>query len=114
METAKSKKAGAIIVESGFTSVPELGSKFYPFLPVKLLSRYNYSSINKVSKIEIPKLFIHSPHDELIPYEHGTALFEKAAPPKEFLQIAGGHNDGFISSGEIYIDGLNRFISKYF
>ena len=113
-EIALRHKAGALIIESGFTSVPDLGRKYYPFLPVKLLSRYSYTTASKVSKISIPKLFIHSPHDEIIPFGHGRYLYENASFPKEFLEIRGGHNDGFLVSGDVYIDGLNRFISRYF
>jgi hypothetical protein len=47
------------------------------------------------------------------PYEHGVVLFKNASEPKGFLQITGGHNEGFLTSGKIYTDGLNRFISRY-
>jgi fermentation-respiration switch protein FrsA (DUF1100 family) len=113
-EVALRHKVGALIIESGFTSVPELGCKYFPFLPVKLLSRYSYATVNKVSKINTPKLFIHSPHDEIIPFKYGRALYENASLPKEFLEIKGDHNYGFLVSGSIYRDGLNRFISKYY
>ncbi|MFZ3122915.1 MAG: alpha/beta hydrolase [Thermodesulfovibrionales bacterium] len=106
------RKAAGIIIESGFKSIPALGAKFFPYLPVRLISRFQYSTIDKVSRINIPKLFIHSPQDEMIPYDHGAALFKNAAEPKEFLQITGGHNEGFLTSGEIYTDGLDRFIAK--
>jgi fermentation-respiration switch protein FrsA (DUF1100 family) len=112
-ELALRHKAGALIIESGFTSVPDLGSKFYPYLPLRLISRFHYATADKVNKIDIPKLFIHSPQDEIIPFEHGTKLFDKARRPKEFLQMKGNHNDGFIISGRAYIEGLDGFISKY-
>jgi len=112
-EIALRHKAGALIIESGFTSVPDLGHKYFPFLPVRLLSRYSYATASKVSKINIPKLFIHSPQDEIIPFGHGRHLYENAFPPKEFLEITGGHNDGFLISGDVYTDGLDRFISRY-
>lgn len=111
-ELALRHPAAGIIIESGFKSIPELGAKFFPYLPIRLISRFQYSTIDKVSMINMPKLFIHSPQDEMIPYEHGAALFEKAAEPKEFLQITGGHNEGFQTSGKVYTDGLDRFISK--
>ncbi len=114
VETALRVKAGAIIIESGFTSLPALGSKFFPYLPVRLISRYKYANIDKVNKISLPKLFVHSPQDEIIPFEHGTALFEKALEPKEFLKITGGHNDGFLLAGRSYVEGLDRFISRQF
>jgi fermentation-respiration switch protein FrsA (DUF1100 family) len=113
-ELALRRKAGALIIESGFTSVPDLGRKFFPHLPVRFISRFNYATIEKIDRIGIPKLFIHSPDDEIIPYEQGMRLFEKAGEPKEFLRIKGGHNEGFLLSGDVYTGGLDRFISKYF
>jgi fermentation-respiration switch protein FrsA (DUF1100 family) len=104
----------ALIIESGFTSVPDMGKKIYPFLPVRLLSRYDYNTLMNVQRTDIPKLFIHSPDDEVIPFEHGRKLFETAAGPKEFLQISGDHNYGFLNSGKVYIDGLDKFITGIF
>ncbi len=112
-ETALKHKPAALFIESGFKSVPELGAKAFPYLPVKLISRFHYSTIDKIDKIESPKLIIHSRQDELIPFEHGRALFEKAKEPKEFLPIAGGHNNGFLTSGKVYVNGLDKFISRY-
>ncbi len=112
-EIALRKQAGTLIMESGFTSVPDLGKKFFPYLPVGLISRYHYESIRKVGKIKIPKLFIHSPGDEIVPHEQGVELFERASEPKEFLSISGGHNEGFLLSGKEYVDGLKTFLSRY-
>ncbi|MBI5641010.1 MAG: alpha/beta hydrolase [Nitrospirae bacterium] len=112
-ELALRRKAGAVIMESGFTSIPDLGEKFFPHLPVRMISRYHYASGDKMSGISIPKLFIHSPQDELIPFEHALILFNKASHPKEFLEIRGSHNEGFLSSGSLYRDGLERFLSRY-
>lgn len=112
-EVALRKQAAALVMESGFASVPELGKKYFPYLPVGIISRYHYASISKVGKIRMPKLFIHSPEDEIVPYEQGVKLFEKASEPKEFLKIAGGHNEGFLLSGKIYVDGLQAFLYRY-
>lgn len=114
-EMALKHRAAGLIMESAFMSVPSLGSKFFPYLPghlIRLISRFHYSNIDKINRIGIPKLIIHSPQDEIIPFEHGAALFEKATVPKEFLRIAGGHNEGFMLSGRTYIDGLDRFITR--
>ncbi|MBF0329142.1 MAG: alpha/beta hydrolase [Nitrospirae bacterium] len=112
-ETALRKKAGVLVIESGFTSLSDLGSFIYPYLPVRLIAKYKYSTIDKISGINIPKLFIHSPDDQIVPFKQGRELYEKAAGPKEFLEIKGGHNDGFMVTGRPYIDGMNRFISDH-
>lgn len=112
-ELALKKQTGGLICLAGFTSLPELGQLLYPWLPVKLLSKYTYATIDKIGSITCPKLIIHSPDDEIVPFMLGKALFEKAAEPKEFLEIKGGHNEGFIVSGALYSDGLKKFLEKY-
>ena len=110
-ELAMRRTAGALILESGFTSVPDLGSRLFPHLPVRLISRYHYATIDKVGRISIPKLIIHSPDDEIIPFEQGRRLFELAVEPKSFLELRGSHNEGFLLSGDRYIKGLENFLA---
>ena len=52
----------------------------------------------------------HSKNDEIIPYDEGHEIFDAAAEPKQFLEMRGGHNDGFMVSGSTYIEGLRSFI----
>jgi hypothetical protein len=113
-ELAARHRAGGLIILASFTSIPELAATLYPFLPVKLLSKFNYATIDKIGGITAPKLIIHSPDDEIIPFALGRALYEKAAEPKQFLQIHGGHNEGFLVSGNLYVDGLKDFLDRYF
>lgn len=104
---------GALILESTFTSIPDVGAKLYPFLPVRLLSRYEYNTAAYLKEINCPILVVHSPDDEMMPFSHGRRLFETAKEPKEFLEISGSHNEGFITSGKRYEEGLNAFISRH-
>ncbi|MDD5008316.1 MAG: alpha/beta hydrolase [Syntrophorhabdaceae bacterium] len=112
-EIALRRSPAALIVESGFTSVPDLGQKIYPWLPVRLISKFRYATIDKIGTIKCPKLIIHSRRDDIVPFEHGRALYEKASPPKEFLEIRGGHNDGFLLSGMTYTGGMEEFLERY-
>lgn len=113
-ELALKTKPAGLILESTFTSVVELGKKFYPWFPVRLLARHRYATLDKVGAITCPKLIIHSPQDEIVPFGHGKALYEMASPPKEFLEIRGGHNEGFLISGETYTKGLRDFLERIF
>ncbi len=107
---AKDNKPRALILESTFTSTKDVGADAYPFLPVRMLCRYNYSTLEYVGKIKCPLLVIHSPDDEVIPYKHGKQIFNSAGEPKEFLEIRGTHNEGFDDSKEIYVAGLKKFL----
>lgn len=104
-------KPKALILESTFTSLTDVGAEAYPFLPVRLLSRYRYDTRRFLPEIHVPVLVVHSPDDEIIPFSHGKALFEAANEPKEFLKIFGDHNGGFYNSGEIYTNGLKKFLN---
>lgn len=110
---AKEENPGALILESAMTSVPDVAAKIYPFLPVRLLARFEYNTIDYVREVSCPVLVIHSPDDEIIPYENGRRLFEAANEPKRFLELTGGHNEGFMLAGDYYSDGLQDFLSQY-
>ena len=102
-----------LILESSFTSVMDMAKHYYPYLPTQLLTRIKYAAIDRIEDIQCPVLISHSQTDEIVPYEFGRALFEKAQTPKVFLELKGGHNDGFIATGHAYIQGLDNFISTY-
>jgi len=112
IELARREKAAALIVESTFTSAEEMGKLIYPFLPVGLLIRNKYDSLAKVGELSLPVLVVHSPDDELVPFEQGERLFRAAAEPKEFLAIRGGHGDGFLVTGPAYEAGIDSFLKK--
>jgi pimeloyl-ACP methyl ester carboxylesterase len=109
---ASEKNPGGVILESSFTSLPDLGAKIYPYFPVRLLARFNYRTEQNLGKIQCPILFIHSKSDEIIPYALGLENFKLAKEPKEFLEIEGSHNDGFMVSESKYISGIAQFIAK--
>jgi hypothetical protein len=104
---------GALIIESAFTSVPDMAAKLYPYLPVKLLSRIRYSTITGIGSVTCPVLIVHSRDDEIIPFSHGERIYAAAGEPRQFLEIRGGHNEGFMVSGLHYIEGLERFLQKH-
>ena len=104
----------AVVVESSFSSMVDLGAEVYPWLPVRWISRYVYPSARNLARIHAPVLIIHSRDDEIIPFRHGQALFAAAHEPKEFLEIRGGHNEGPLASGAHYLRGLEGFLGSVF
>lgn len=110
---ARVEPAG-LILESTFTSVPDMAAKVYPFLPVRLLARIRLDALASLANVRAPVLVIHSAGDEIVPLAHGRALFDSAPEPKQFLQLRGGHNDGFLVSREVYLAGLSKFFQEIF
>ena len=107
---ASRHRPAALILESSFSSVPSMAQRLYPFLPVKWLANFSYDTRQYVSGIECPLLVAHSKGDDIIPYAEGRLVFEAAPADKQFLELRGGHNDGFIATGNAYSDALRRFI----
>ncbi len=114
VDLAVKEKCCALILETPFTSIKEMGKKLYPFLFMNLhFLRTKYDSLSKISKIKVPTLIMHGDKDELVPIEQGKMLYEKANEPKEFYTIPGAmHNDTHIVGGEEYFDVIKSFISK--
>ena len=104
--------ARALVVASSFTSVPNLGAQIYPFIPVRLISRFSYDSIGRIGSIKAPVLVAHSRDDDIIPFSHGKSLYDAASEPKAFLELRGGHNDGFIFMREEWVAQLAAFLER--
>ena len=112
-QVAEKHPPRALILESTFTSVPDVARGMFPWLPVRLLARLRYDTLERIARIRCPKLIIHSRDDDLIPFEHGQRLFEAAGGPKTLLEIHGRHADGFLTSGKRYENGLDGFLSRH-
>ncbi|MEN8107913.1 MAG: alpha/beta hydrolase [Pseudomonadota bacterium] len=111
-DLATRQPVAGVILESAFTSVPDIAATLYPWLPVRWLSRYQYDTRKKLADIHSPVLIVHSRNDDIIPFTNGERLFDAANEPKQFLKLHGGHNDGFMVSGKDYIKGLDGFLGK--
>ena len=109
---AADKNSGLLVLASTFTSVPDMAEKIYPFLPVRLIARFNYNTLESLQSITSPVFVAHSPQDEVVPFEHGQNLFQAAAKPKQFLELQGGHNNGFIFMREAWVNALGSFVEE--
>lgn len=84
----------ALVLRSPFTSLTEVGGHHYPFLPVKLMLRDRYPSIDRVALLTCPVLVIAGDRDSIIPVEQSKRIYEAITAPKELVIIPGAdHND---------------------
>lgn len=102
-----------LILESSFTSLRDMVKDRFPWFPARLVANYQYDTRQYLQKTRCPVLIIHSRDDELIPFRQGQELYEAAKGPKEFLEISGSHNRGFMHSLTLYESALDTFISRY-
>ena len=109
---AQSERVRLLILESTFTSLPDLAQQLYPWLPARWLASMSFPSRERVRATRLPVLVIHSADDQLIPISHGKALVEAAGARGTFVPINGGHGDGFLISGSRYIDPIDAFLTR--
>lgn len=102
----------ALIVESSFTSVPDIAAELYPWLPVRWLTRLSHATRDYVADVSCPVLVVHSRDDEIIPFHHGEAIYSAANEPRTLLPIRGTHNDAFLRDERAYIVGLQTFLRE--
>ena len=110
IEIGQNKKYAGIILESPFTSMVNMGKKYYPFAPVSFLLKDKFESYKKVSKIFFPILIIHGKVDKIVPYEMGRKIYELSNDPKFFYTQEYG--DHMVEYDEKLLSELNNFIKS--
>lgn len=110
IDLATRVQPAGIVVQSSFTSVPDMALRHYPFVP-RFLIRTRMDNLAKMDRIACPVLVIHSTGDEVVPFTMGRKLFDSANQPKTFFEIKGaGHNETIAAGGQAYFHALGTFI----
>ena len=112
IELASRVPVAGLIVEGAYTSVVDVGQELYPLLPIRLVASQRFPSLDRISSIAVPKLFLHSPEDSVIPYAHGRRLFEAAEEPKRFVSVAGGHDNAYRLDTAVYYGAVAQLLDE--
>ena len=100
-----------LILESSFSSARDTARALFPLLSRLVPLRYELDAAQYVKRATCPILVLHSPEDDVIPYRLGRKLFDAAPNPKRFVDLRGGHNDGFLLSQPGYARSLAEFLA---
>jgi fermentation-respiration switch protein FrsA (DUF1100 family) len=92
-ELATREKLGGLILQSTFTSIPDIGAEVYPWLPVRRISSIRYDTCRKLPMLKIPVLIMHSRGDHLVKFHHAEKNFTAVNEPKLFCELRGNHNE---------------------
>jgi pimeloyl-ACP methyl ester carboxylesterase len=107
-----------LIVRSTFTSMVDVGSHHYPWLPVGLVLVDRYPSLERMPRVTCPLLVMHGQRDTIVPFEHGRRLFDAALAKattgiaKRFLDLpTSDHNDVATTAESAVRRALREFLS---
>jgi fermentation-respiration switch protein FrsA (DUF1100 family) len=94
VQLAARHPVGAVALEAPYTATADVAARIYWWLPVRLLMRDQFRSIDHIAAVTAPLLVQHGDRDAVIPFEFGERLFAAATMPwKDFVTLPGlGHD----------------------
>lgn len=107
VELASRNSHGALVLVRTFTSLPEVATAHYPWVPAHLLMKNRFDNLAGLGKCTRPTLIAQADQDRLIPYDHGEKLRRAAEGPAELFPLLGlGHNDPLPESFLTHLRGF--------
>jgi fermentation-respiration switch protein FrsA (DUF1100 family) len=109
------RKVGAVILQSGFTSLLRASRDVLPWLrlyPDWCFPKQMLDNVAVFGKSHAPLLIVHGQEDGLVSVANARELFAAAVEPKELLILRQGEHGKF-GSGNEYFDKVKAFLDKY-
>jgi fermentation-respiration switch protein FrsA (DUF1100 family) len=91
-QLASIRQPQLVVLEAAFTSLEDVASIHYPWVPVSWLLRYSFDTRSYLAGIRCKVVVIHSPSDELVPIALARALCQGREARCHFMETAGTHN----------------------
>jgi uncharacterized protein len=110
---ASEVESSALILEGAPSSVVNVRQQQYPFFPIRLIMRNPFDSIDRIDRVRVPILFLHSPEDAVIPISEGRRLYEAARGDKTFVEVRGGHVDPTTVDTEHFYGAIRTFLAAH-
>jgi len=108
-------RVAGLILESPFTSVPDLLRQggHVALLTLSRFGTYRFDLAARMGRVEAPVLIVHGTDDEIAPFELGRRLYDMAPGRKELAAIrGGGHNDLWALHEDEVWDAVRRFLES--
>ncbi|MEX3016921.1 alpha/beta hydrolase [Gymnodinialimonas hymeniacidonis] len=105
VQLAARAEAGALVLGAPYSATDDVAADVYPWLPVRLLMRDRFRSVDHIGVVEAPILIQHGTEDRVVPFASGQLLHRAAPDGARFVAIEGaGHEvlfDPMLWQGEI-------------
>ena len=110
VEIAQNENFAGMILESPFTSMIEMGKKYYFFFPVSLLLKDRYESIKKIKNVHFPIMVMHGKRDRIVPFAMGKKIYDSANLPKFYYFSK--YDDHMMDYNNLLLEKLKIFIKS--
>ncbi|SFQ44829.1 hypothetical protein SAMN05421810_107235 [Amycolatopsis arida] len=108
-ELAVEHPPAALVLRSPFTDLAAVGSRHYPFLPVRLLLRDRFPVVEYVAHRPAPLTVVYGTADSIVPPEQSRAV--TAAGGGRAVAVPGAeHNDLVLLTGPALLDAVTAAV----
>lgn len=102
----------ALILQSTFTSLPEVTRALFPRLPLHFFAGNLFDTLSVIKKLQVPLLVLHGTDDEVCPCWMAHELFGASNTMKRIQCVEGGlHKDLFERDPNGMIWAISQFIA---
>ena len=102
----------ALILQSTFTSLPDITRFLFPKLPLHLLSGNIFDTIGVIKRLQVPLLVLHGTNDEVCPSTMANEIFDACKTEKRIHTVEGGlHKDLYLRDPDALIWAISQFIA---
>lgn len=112
VQLAAQRRVAAVLLEAPYSATVDVAARLYPWLPVRLLMRDQYRSIDRIAQINAPLLIQHGTDDRVIPFDLGQRLFDAAVDPKTVVALPGQGHDALSTTAFWHTEA--RFVADLF
>ncbi|MEM7318010.1 MAG: alpha/beta fold hydrolase [Pseudomonadota bacterium] len=89
---AAERDIGALILGAPYSAAVDIAARRYPWVPVRLLMKDQFRSIDHIAAVTAPTLILHGTEDRVVPFASGQRLYEATTAPTIFATLEGqGH-----------------------
>lgn len=108
IEIAQKENFAGIILESTFTSMIDMGQKYYPIFPVSFLLKDKYETKNKIKNLNSPTLVMHGKKDKIVPFYMGEKIYDLLNTPK--YKYFTNNDDHMMEFNDQLVINIKKFI----
>ena len=106
-----SSKIAGIVLITPWDSLFAVAQTKFPFLPLRLLLKDKYDSINNLRSFAGRIAVVGADRDEVIPIKHAKQLFASLPGAGMWIIQGAGHNDWFIQTDTKWWKEIMDFVS---
>ena len=105
-------QSAGLVLETPFTSIPDMAAYHYPWLPLRWLVKSRFDTTAMVGNIQTPMLLISAKNDSIVPTFMARSIFYAAREPKLHVSLSGGHNSFDSMSEQIYLESWRSWLDR--